>query len=318
MYKKFFGLKESPFKVNPDPRYLFLTPGIQEALASLAYGIRGRRGIILLTGEVGTGKTTLLHMILDWLRQNRAATAFIFNTNLTTTELFECLMADLGIPCESHSKSEILMRLNRWLLDRYSNGQMAVLIVDEAQSLSDQVLEEIRFLTNLETSTDKLLQVVLSGQPELEEKLRQPHLRQLRQRITVRCRTNPLTLEETQGYIAERLRIAGASNGSLFSPEAVESIYRHARGIPRVTNVLCEHALINCFADQQKTVTSAHIEGVAHEFELDRPTAQQSTRAEDLSSVEKVLRDLSTVLERMRQPTSFAVGSGKETYEPHS
>ena len=318
MYKKFFGLKESPFKVNPDPRYLFLTPGIQEALASLAYGIRGRRGIILLTGEVGTGKTTLLHMILDWLRQNRAATAFIFNTNLTTTELFECLMADLGIPCESHSKSEILMRLNRWLLDRYSNGQMAVLIVDEAQSLSDQVLEEIRFLTNLETSTDKLLQVVLSGQPELEEKLRQPHLRQLRQRITVRCRTNPLTLEETQGYIAERLRIAGASNGSLFSPEAVESIYRHARGIPRVTNVLCEHALINCFADQQKTVTSAHIEGVAHEFELDRPTAQQSTRAEDLSSVERVLRDLSTVLERMRQPTSFAVGSGKETYEPHS
>jgi len=318
MYKKFFGLKESPFKVNPDPRYLFLTPGIQEALASLAYGIRGRRGIILLTGEVGTGKTTLLHMILDWLRQNRAATAFIFNTNLTTTELFECLMADLGIPCESHSKSEILMRLNRWLLDRYSNGQMAVLIVDEAQSLSDQVLEEIRFLTNLETSTDKLLQVVLSGQPELEEKLRQPHLRQLRQRITVRCRTNPLTLEETQGYIAERLRIAGASNGSLFSPEAVESIYRHARGIPRVTNVLCEHALINCFADQQKTVTSAHIEGVAHEFELDRPTAQQSTRAEDLSSVEKVLRDLSTVLERMRQPTSFAVGSGKESYEPHS
>jgi len=195
---------------------------------------------------------------------------------------------------------------------------MAVLIVDEAQSLSDQVLEEIRFLTNLETSTDKLLQVVLSGQPELEEKLRQPHLRQLRQRITVRCRTNPLTLEETQGYIAERLRIAGSSNGSLFSPEAVESIYRHARGIPRVTNVLCEHALINCFADQQKTVTSAHIEGVAHEFELDRPTAQQSTRAEDLSSVEKVLRDLSTVLERMRQPTSFAVGSGKETYEPHS
>ncbi len=317
MYKKFFGLKESPFKVNPDPRYLFLTPGIQEALASLAYGIRGRRGIILLTGEVGTGKTTLLHMILDWLRQNRAATAFIFNTNLTTTELFECLMADLGIPCESHSKSEILMRLNRWLLDRYSNGQMAVLIVDEAQSLSDQVLEEIRFLTNLETSTDKLLQVVLSGQPELEEKLRQPHLRQLRQRITVRCR-NPLTLEETQGYIAERLRIAGSSNGSLFSPEAVESIYRHARGIPRVTNVLCEHALINCFADQQKTVTSAHIEGVAHEFELDRPTAQQSTRAEDLSSVEKVLRDLSTVLERMRQPTSFAVGSGKESYEPHS
>lgn len=321
MYKKFFGLRESPFKVNPDPRYLFLTPGIQEALASLAYGIRGRRGIILLTGEVGTGKTTLLNMVLDWLRQNRAATAFIFNPHLTTSELFDCLMADLGIPCESHSKSEILMRLNRWLLDRYSNGQTAVLIVDEAQSLSDQVLEEIRFLTNLETSTEKLLQVVLSGQPELEERLRQPHLRQLRQRITVRCKTSPLSLEETQGYIAERLRIAGASNEPLFSPEAVENIHRHARGIPRIINVLCEHALINCFADQQKTVTADHIEGVAREFELDIEnvrTTPISAYQENLTSVEKVLRDLSGVLERMRQPASLAVGSSKENYEPYS
>ncbi|PYT79031.1 MAG: AAA family ATPase [Acidobacteria bacterium] len=317
MYEKFFGLRESPFRVNPDPRYLFLTPGIQEALASLAYGIRGRRGIILLTGEVGTGKTTLLNMVLDWLRQNRAATAFIFNTHLTTAELFECLMGDLGISCESRSKSEVLMRLNRWLLERYSNGQTAVLIVDEAQSLSDEALEEIRFLTNLETSTEKLLQVVLSGQPELEERLRQPHLRQLRQRITVRCRTNPLSLEETQGYIAERLRIAGASNGPIFSPEAVEGIYRHARGIPRVINVLCEHALISAFADQEKMVTLAHVEGVAHEFELDRPIAPPSTNSENLTSVEKVLRDLSTVLERMRQPVSVGVGSGKESYEPY-
>jgi general secretion pathway protein A len=318
MYKKFFGLRESPFKVNPDPRYLFLTPGIQEALASLAYGIRGRRGIILLTGEVGTGKTTLLNMVLDWLRQNRAATAFIFNTHLTISELFECLMTDLGIPCESHSKSEILIRLNRWLLDRYSNGQTAVLVVDEAQSLPDEVLEEIRFLTNLETSTEKLLQVVLSGQPELEERLRQPQLRQLRQRITIRCRTNPLSPEETQGYIAERLRIAGASNGPLFSAEAIESIYRHARGIPRVINVLCEHALINAFADQEKMVSSAHVEGVAHEFELDRPIAPRSTTSENLTSVEKVLRDLSTVLERMRRPVSAGVGAGKDGYEPYS
>ncbi|HVH70564.1 MAG TPA: AAA family ATPase, partial [Candidatus Dormibacteraeota bacterium] len=298
MYKKFFGLRESPFKVNPDPRYLFLTPGIQEALASLAYGIRGRRGIILLTGEVGTGKTTILNMVLDWLRQNRAATAFIFNTRFTTKELFGCLMADFGIPCESHSKSEILMRLNRWLLDRYTNGQTAVLIIDEAQGLSDQVLEEVRFLTNLETSTEKLLQVVLSGQPELEDKLRQPHLRQLRQRITVRCRTTPLSLEETQGYITERLRIAGATNGPLFSPGAVESIYRYSRGIPRVINVLCEHGLINCFADQQKKVTPDHVEEVAREFELDiiKPTAAPSPRSENSTSVEKVLRDLSTVL----------------------
>src|SRR2546429_129552 len=173
-------------------------------------------------------------------------------------------------------------------------------------------------LTNLETSTEKLLQVVLSGQPELEERLRQPHLRQLRQRITVRCRTSPLSLEETQGYIAERLRIAGAGNGPLFSREAIESIYRHAIGIPRVINVLCEHALINAFADQEKTVSAAHVEGVAHEFELDRPIAPRSTSSENPTSVEKVLRDLSTVLERMRQPVPVGVGSGKESYEPYS
>lgn len=322
MYEKFFGLRESPFNVNPDPRYLFLTPGIREALASLAYGIRGRKGILLLTGEVGTGKTTLLNMVLDWLRQNRAPTAFIFNTHLTTAELFECLMADLGIPCESRSKSEILIRLNRWLLGRQSKGQTAVMIVDEAQGLSDQVLEEIRFLTNLETSSEKLLQVVLSGQPELEVKLGQSQLRQLRQRITVRCRTNPLSLEETHGYIAERLRIAGANGGPLFSPEAIESIYRYARGIPRVINVLCEHALINTFADQQRTVTAAHVEGVAYEFELDRtkptPPASWVVDPQRFSSIEKVLRDLSAVLEQMRQPASLAFGSTKETYEPYS
>lgn len=322
MYNKFFGLRESPFNVNPDPRYLFLTPGIREALASLAYGIRGRRGILLLTGEVGTGKTMLLHMILDWLRKNRAATAFIFNTHLTTAELFDSLMGDLAIPCESHSKSEILTRLNRWLLDRYSNGQTTVLIVDEAQGLSDQLLEEIRFLTNLETSTEKLLQVVLSGQPELEEKLGRSHLRQLRQRITVRCRTNPLSFEETQGYVTERLRIAGATNGQIFSPEAIESIHRHSEGIPRVINVLCEHALINAFVDQESTVAATHVEGVAREFELERiaSAAVPSTPSaeECLSSAGKVLRELSNVLEKMRQPASLAIASGKENHESYS
>ena len=267
MYKKFFGLRESPFKVNPDPRYLFLTPGIQEALASLAYGIRGRRGIILLTGEVGTGKTTLLNMVLDWLRQNRAATAFIFNTHLTTSELFECLMADLGIPCESHSKSEILMRLNRWLLDRYSSGQTAVLIVDEAQSLSDQVLEEIRFLTNLETSTEKLLQVVLSGQPELEEKLRQPHLRQLRQRITVRYHLPPLNRGEVNQYIQHRLEVAGAKGAPYFTQPALWRVYSYSQGIPRLLNAICDKALLAGFVSQQERINYRMVGRAVRELE---------------------------------------------------
>src|ERR1700756_3152292 len=265
MYKSFFGLKENPFNVNPDPRYLFLTKPIEEALSGLMYGIQKRKGFITLTGEVGTGKTTLVNRLLDWLHLRRTKTAFLFNSRMNSSQLFDFILAEFDIPCDNRSKSQQLMKLNHWLLDRYRGGETAVLIVDEAQNLTFPVLEEIRFLTNLETSTEKLLQVVLSGQPELEERLRQPHLRQLRQRITVRGRTSPLSLQETQGYIAERLRIAGAGNGPLFSPEAIESIYRHAIGIPRVINVLCEHALINAFADQQKTVSAAHVAGVAHE-----------------------------------------------------
>jgi general secretion pathway protein A len=314
MYKKFFGLQENPFNVNPDPRYLFLTPGTQEALAGLTYGIQNRRGIILLTGEVGTGKTTLLNKLLNWLRQQQATTAFIFNTQLSVEQLFDCLMADFGIPCESHSKSEMLMRLNRWLLDRYRAGETAVLIVDEAQNLSSQVLEEIRLLTNLETSTEKLLQIVLSGQPELKERLKQPHLRQLRQRITLRCETSPLSLAETHGYIAERLRIAGANGEPIFSPEAIESVYNHARGIPRVINLLCEHALISAFVDRQRPIPAPAVDEVAREFELDRvvPAAPpaSSGSVESYAAAESLLQDLVRLLERLRPPASVGVESG--------
>src|SRR6266571_4897563 len=281
MYQEFFGLRESPFNVNPDPRYLFLTPSTREALANLTYGMQGRKGIILLTGEAGTGKTTLLNKLLDWLRHEQAVTAFIFNTQLSVNEFFDCLTADFGISCSSPSKSHVLRGLNRWLLDRYRAAERAVLIVDEAQNLSQQLLEEIRLLGNLETSTEKLLQIVLSGQPELEEKLKHAQLRQFRQRITVRARTKPLSLEETHGYIAERLRTAGANGKPIFSPEAVEGVYNYARGIPRIINVLCEHALINSFADQKRPVPAHLVDEVAQEFELDclEPTNQPVPRA---------------------------------------
>src|SRR5579871_3891293 len=205
MYKKFFGLKENPFNVNPDPRYLYLTPHTQEALACLTYGVEARKGFILLTGEVGTGKTTLINKLMEWLNQERVSTAFVFNPRLSVTQFFDFMMTDFGIPCDTQMKSQVLLKLNQWLIERYRAGERAVLIVDEAQNLSPQMLEEIRLLTNLETSTDKLLQIVLAGQPELEQKLNQPELRQLRQRITLRAKTRQLTLEETQGYIEERI-----------------------------------------------------------------------------------------------------------------
>lgn len=281
MYKKFFGLKENPFNVNPDPRYLFLTHSTQEALACLTYGIETRKGFILLTGEVGTGKTTLVNKLLEWLRKERVYTAFVFNPRLSISQFFDFMMADFGIPCESRQKGQVLMKLNQWLLERYQAGERAVLIVDEAQNLSPQMLEEIRLLTNLETSTEKLLQIVLSGQPELEQKLNQPQLRQLRQRITLRAKTRQLTLDETEGYIQERLRVGGTETVDLFSPEAIVAVHRFSRGIPRVTNLLCEHALVSAFVDQKNPIPVEIVNEVARDFELDvvDPLAQPAVPA---------------------------------------
>src|SRR6266852_3058071 len=306
MYKQFFNLRENPFNVNQDPRYLFFTPSAQEALAGLTYGIQTRKGIVLLTGEVGTGKTTLLNKLLDWLHERQAATAFIFNTQLSVSELFDCLMADFGILPETRTKSGMLLRLYRWLLERHQAGRLAVLVVDEAQHLSHQALEEIRLLTNLETSTEKLLQIVLSGQPELEEKLRHPQLRQLRQRITVRCRTSPLTKEQTNAYILERLRIAGAATDgqSIFSPSAIETVHLYSLGIPRVVNLLCEHALINAYVEQQRPIQPKIMEDVAHEFQLDQiePIASpESLRTSaELYNSESFIQNLGEALSRFR------------------
>ena len=305
MYQKFFGLRESPFNVNPDPRYLFLTKQIQEALAGLTYGIQNRKGFILLTGEVGTGKTTLLNRLLDWLHGQRVKTAFVFNSQVNVSQLFDFMMADFEIPVESRHKSQVLLKLNHWLLERYRAGETAVLIVDEAQNLSLQVLEEIRLLTNLETSTEKLLQIVLTGQPELEEKLKLPQLRQLRQRITLRCRTAPLTVEETFGYIAERLRIAGANGEPIFSKEAIQTVNRYSRGIPRVVNLLCEHALINAYVDHLRPVPAHLVEEVAREFQLDEiePTAVvgNSNGSKPNIDAQALLQNLDELLGRLRE-----------------
>jgi len=268
MYKKFFRLRESPFNVNPDPRYLYLTRHIQEALACLIYGIQTRKGFVLLTGEVGTGKTTVLNKLLDWSRQEQIATAFMFNPRLSEAEFFDFMLADFGIPCDSSLKSRSLINLNNWLLQQHRKGTRAVLIVDEAQNLSAEMLEEIRLLTNLETSTEKLLQIVLAGQPELEEKLIDPQLRQLRQRITLWAKTRPLTLLETHGYVKERLRIAGSPGDEIFSAAAIEVVHRHARGIPRLINLLCEHALISAFVEHSPTISEKIVEEVARDFDL--------------------------------------------------
>jgi general secretion pathway protein A len=304
MYKSFFGLKENPFNVNPDPRYLFLTKQIEEALTGLMYGIQTRKGFIALTGEVGTGKTTLINRLLDWLHHRRARTAFLFNSRMNTNQLFDFILAEFDIPCQSTSKSQQLMKLNQWLLDRYRAGETVVLIIDEAQNLTYPVLEEIRLLTNLETSTEKLLQIVLSGQPELEDKLKLPQLRQLRQRIMLRCKTAPLTKEQTQLYILERLKIAGAVGDSIFSPQAIEVVHLYSMGIPRIINLLCEHSLVNAFAEQQRPIQPKIVEDVAREFQLDEvePIApNDGSRIEsDVYNSEAFLQNLGEALSRFR------------------
>ena len=304
MYKEFFGLRANPFNVNPDPRYLFLTRHTEEALACLTYGIQSRKGFVLLTGEVGTGKTTLINKLLEWLRTQQVPTAFIFNSRMNVPQFLDYMMADFGIPCDTRSKSQILVRLYNWLLERYRAGETAVLIVDEAQNLPDEVLEEIRMMTNLETFTEKLLQIVLVGQTELEQRLKQPHLRQLRQRLTLRSKTHPLTAEETKSYIQQRLRIAGSNGQELFEPEALNAIYSYSGGIPRVVNLLCEHCLVSAFVDQLKTVNPGIVDAVARDFELEgsHSIGASSQITPENFDLMNELRTISDLSQRIRGP----------------
>jgi len=318
MYKEFFGLRANPFNVNPDPRYLFLTRHTEEALVCLTYGIQSRKGFVLLTGEVGTGKTTLINKLLEWLRAQQVPTAFIFNSRMNVPQFLDYMMADFGIPCDTRSKSQILMRLYGWLLERYRAGETAVLIVDEAQNLGEDVLEEIRMMTNLETFTGKLVQIILVGQTELEHKLKQPNLRQLRQRLTLRAKTHPLTAEETKAYIQQRLRIAGSSGQQSFDADALAAIHRYATGIPRVVNLICEHCLVSAFVDQQKVVSPNIVDAVARDFDLgdNHAVAPPTPRPAESFDLMDALKTISSVAERLKE--SDARLPRKENYEPNS
>jgi general secretion pathway protein A len=303
----FFGLRENPFKINPDPRFLFTTDQTQAASADLVYAIRTRKGLILLTGEVGTGKTMLIRRLLDWLSAQKMPMALIFNSHIKPEHLLDFILHDFGVPCTSTLKSEKLMALNRWLLERYRAGQIPVLIVDEAQGLDTAALEEIRLLLNFETPREKLLQIVLAGQPELETKLRRHELRQLRQRITVRCRTEPLTLEQTYGYIRERLRIAGADDKQIFEPDAVGAIHAYSHGVPRVINVLAENSLVNACADGASTVSASTVEQAAHDCQLDRVDSVARILSTGSYST-TTLSDIGTLLASISAETDSAVG----------
>jgi general secretion pathway protein A len=268
MYEAFYNLKERPFNLTPDPKFIYFTEKHCEGLANLVYGIRERKGFLVLTGEVGTGKTTLINALLDTFERTGVLSAFIFNPILTTAEFFEYLLADFGLKSEPRSKAQVLIGLNSLLLERYRFGKITVLIVDEAQNLSSEILEEIRLLTNLETANEKLLQIILVGQPELNLKLNSPDLRQLKQRISLRCTLDPLTLSETAEYVRTRLEIAGLPNQEIFSDSTISEIHRCASGIPRLINAICDNALLTGYACDKNQISLEIIKETAENLEL--------------------------------------------------
>ncbi len=266
MYRSFFGLTEKPFNVTPDPRFLFFSKSHEEALGHLIYGIKERKGFIEITGEVGTGKTILCRSLLDELDKD-VRTALILNPSLSEIELLKMINGDFGIGDKGNTKKELIDNLNKFLLDQLSEGKNAVLIIDEAQNLEPQIMEQIRLLSNLETASEKLIQIILVGQPELRENLALPNLRQLNQRISVRYHIKALEMEEIGRYIYHRLAVAGSRGDIKFTSSAIESIYVYSQGIPRKVNILCDQALLAAYVAETNEVDHFIIDKSIEEIE---------------------------------------------------
>ena len=271
MYNAFFGFKESPFNLTPDPAFLYRSRQHEEALANLIYGVQSRKGFVVLTGEVGTGKTTMLECLRDFLTARRIDFAFLFNSRLTVDQFFELIAYDLDLRCTRTSKTEVLIALNQLLLDNANSGSTTVLIIDEAHNLEWDVLEEVRLLGNLETRRGKLLQIIMAGQPELDRKLDAPSLRQLKQRIALRCTLRPFEESETIEYIHTRLARAGMSEPTVFPPEVLREIHIRSQGIPRLINAICDNLLLTAFALESRVATLEMLDEVTEDMRLEWP-----------------------------------------------
>lgn len=258
MYLSFYGLREAPFAPTPDPKFLFQSARHREALAQLIYGVRERKGFIVLTGEIGTGKTTLLRTLLERLNADTPV-AYVHNSALNIEGLLEYVLQDWGIKSTANSHAQRLFELNEFLIDQHRKGGTPVLVIDEAQNLSVETLEAVRMLSNFETTNQKLMQILLVGQPELRVKLDLPELRQLKQRIGLRCHIAPLSAEETRLYIRHRLRIAGAIDAGTFTDGAIQKIADYSGGTPRVINIVCDHCLLSGFADSKKRIDAGTV-----------------------------------------------------------
>jgi general secretion pathway protein A len=266
MYREFFGLKEKPFNITSDPNFLFLSRVHKEAFAHLLYGIKERKGFLEITGEIGAGKTTLCRALLGQLDKNTKS-AFIFNSTLPELQLLQAILEDYGIIVNRRNKVSLLKQLNSFLIEELTRGNNVVLIIDEAQNLKPSILEEIRMLSNLETDKEKLFQIILVGQPELKNKLASPGLKQLRQRISVRFHITPLEKDEVPDYINHRLTVAGSQGQINFDRDAVDRIYIHSGGIPRLINTICDKSMLTAYVVGTRTITLAIVERSIHEME---------------------------------------------------
>ena len=275
MYQEFFGLKKMPFSLAPDPVFLYLCRQYMEVISFMLYGIRERKGFLEITGEIGTGKTTLCRAVLNSLDPHTKS-AFIFNSDVSEFQLLKAIASDLGIEIKETTKWNIINALNDFLLEQLEIGNNVAIIIDEAQNLKPAVLEQIRMLSNLETDEEKLLQIVLVGQPQLREKLASPALVQLRQRITIRYHLNPLSKGETEGYIEHRLRVAGSKGSVLFEGAAVDEIYSFSQGIPRMINVVCDKALLAAFVLEKRRITTKMVKAAVDEIEGHRTLDKKS------------------------------------------
>ena len=317
MYKRFYNLTRNPFEITPDPSFLFATKRHNEALAALYYGVKRRKGFVVMTGEVGTGKTLLVRCLLQVLHRANIAYAYVFNPRLTPMEFLQYVAGDFRLPTAGKSKSDLLLDLSSFVISRHQRNLTTVLIVDEAHHLSTDVLEEVRLLTNLETAQEKLLQILLIGQQELEETLDGVNLRQLKQRIALRSHLSALDLEETRGYIYRRLQLAGNANpAQVFPMESVFEVHRQSRGFPRLINTLCENALIHGYANQLRSIGPEIIAEIAADFRLNvihpEKTATRGNSAE-VEQAAKTLLDLYAHLRNEQENDTnlrMIVGSG--------
>ena len=302
MYNSYFGFLESPFSVTPDPRFFYTNRVYQEAYANLRYGIEARKGFIVITGEVGTGKTTLLRKLMR-NSEGTIHSVFIFNTHINFNELLRAILGDLGLATAGKDRLMMVEELNDYLIEQLKRGHIVSVLIDEAQNLSDEALEGLRLLSNLETDREKLLQIVLMGQPELKPKLDQPSLRQLKQRVALQCQLAPLDASEVGAYIDFRLKEAGYKGEELFDRDAVDQIILYSRGIPRLINMICDNALLIAYGSSQKSVTIEMVNEVVDDLQLQAlpEAANVNVPAKEAPATEAKQASLQTVERRRLQ-----------------